>query len=102
MITVTHYLLLSTVLFGIGIYGLLAKRNAVAVLMAIELMLNAVNINFIAINRFIVVSQAVGQVCALLVIVVAAAEVAVGLALILAIYRQRKSVNLNDFNLLKW
>lgn len=102
MIGFNHYLLLATILFAIGIYGVLSKRNAVAVLMSVELMLNAVNINFVAINRYIVTEQAVGQVFALIVIVVAAAEVAVGLALILSIFRQRKSVNLNDFNLLKW
>ncbi|MGI5911588.1 MAG: NADH-quinone oxidoreductase subunit NuoK [Syntrophomonadaceae bacterium] len=102
MINLSHYLFLGTILFGIGIYGVLSKRNAVAVLMSVELMLNAVNINFIAINKFVANSQMIGQLFAIFVIVVAAAEVAVGLALILAIFRQKKSVNLNDFNLLKW
>ena len=102
MIGFQHYLLLATILFAIGIYGVLSKRNAVAVLMSIELMLNSVNLNFVAINRYIVTDQAVGQLFALIVIVVAAAEVAVGLALIISIFRQRKSVCLNDFNLLKW
>jgi NADH-quinone oxidoreductase subunit K len=102
MISLTEYLLIGTVLFGIGIYGVLSKRSAVGVLMSIELMLNAVNINFIAVNKFVASSQLVGQMFAIFVIVVAAAEVAVGLALILAIFRQKKSVNLNDFNLLKW
>lgn len=102
MIGFEHYLLLATLLFAIGIFGVLSKRNAVAVLMSIELMLNAVNINFVAINRYIVTNLAVGQLFALIVIVVAAAEVAVGLALIISIFRQRKSVNLNDFDLLKW
>jgi NADH:ubiquinone oxidoreductase subunit K len=102
VITLNHYLLLATILFGIGAYGVFAKRNALAILMSIELMLNAVNINFVAINRFIRPSDAVGQMFAIFVLVVAAAEVAVGLALIISIYRQRKSVNLNDLNLLKW
>lgn len=102
MINLTEYLLLGTVLFGIGIYGVLSKRSAVGVLMSVELMLNAVNINFIAVNKFVASSQVVGQLFAIFIIVVAAAEVAVGLALILAIFRQKKSVNLNDFNLLKW
>lgn len=102
MINLTHYLLLGTIMFGIGIYGVLSKRNAVAVLMSVELMLNAVNINFIAINKFVASGQVVGQLFAIFIIVVAAAEVAVGLAMILAIFRQKKSVNLNDFNLLKW
>lgn len=102
MIGFQHYLLLSTIIFGIGLYGILSKRNAVAVLMSIELLLNAVNINFIAISKFVVSGPVIGQLFAIFVIVVAAAEVAVGLALIVSIYRQKKSVNLNDFNLLKW
>lgn len=102
MISFEHYLLLSTIIFGIGLYGILAKKNAVAVLMSVELMLNAVNINFIAINKFIVQGEIVGQLFAIFVIVVAAAEVAVGLALIISIFRQKKSVDLNDFDLLKW
>jgi NADH:ubiquinone oxidoreductase subunit K len=102
MIGLSHYLLLATALFGIGVYGVFAKRSAIAILMSVELMLNAVNINFVAINRFIQPSNAVGQLFAIFVIVVAAAEVSVGLALIISIYRQRKSVNLNDFNLMKW
>lgn len=102
MIGLNHYLFLSTLLFGIGIYGVFAKRNAIAILMSVELMLNAVNINFVAINRFIQPADAVGQLFAIFVIVVAAAEVSVGLALIISIYRQRKSVNLDDFNLMRW
>jgi len=102
MIGLIHYLLLATILFGIGVYGVFAKRNAVAILMSVELMLNAVNINFVAINKFVQTGNAIGQLFAIFVIVVAAAEVAVGLALIISIYRLRKSVNLNDFNLMKW
>lgn len=102
MIGFQHYLLLSTIIFGIGLYGIISRKNAVAVLMSVELMLNAVNINFIAISKFIVSGPVVGQLFAVFVIVVAAAEVAVGLALVVSIYRQKKSVNLNDFNLLKW
>lgn len=102
MIGLNHYLLLGTALFGIGLYGVFAKRNAIAILMSIELMLNAVNINFVAINRFLQPSASIGQLFAIFVIVVAAAEVAVGLALIISIYRQRQSVDLNDFNLMKW
>jgi NADH:ubiquinone oxidoreductase subunit K len=102
MIGLTHYMLLAVILFGIGLYGVLAKRNVVAILMSIELMLNAVNINFVAINRFVNPANAIGQLFAVFVIVVAAAEVAVGLALIISIFRQKKSVNMSDFNLLKW
>lgn len=101
-IGITHYLILSTVLFSIGIYGVLAKRNAVAVLMSIELILNSVNINFVAANRFIAGDGIIGQLFTIFVIVVAAAEVAVGLALVIAVVRQKKSVNLDDYNILKW
>jgi NADH-quinone oxidoreductase subunit K len=102
VIGLNHYLLLSTILFGIGVYGVFAKRNAVAILMSIELMLNAVNINFVAINQFVQSSNTIGQLFAIFVIVVAAAEVSVGLALIISIYRHKKSVNLSDFNLMKY
>jgi NADH:ubiquinone oxidoreductase subunit K len=102
VIGLNHYLLLATILFGIGVYGVFAKRNAIAILMSIELMLNAVNINFVAINKFIEPGNTVGQLFAIFIIVVAAAEVSVGLALIISIYRHKKSVNLSDFNLLKW
>lgn len=98
----SHYLLLAALLFGIGVYGVLSRRNAIAVLMSVELMLNAVNLNFIAVVKFVNTGKLAGQVFALFVIVVAAAEVAVGLALIIAMYRHKKSVDLNDFNLLKW
>lgn len=97
-----QYLLLAAVLFGIGVFGVFAKRNAIAILMSIELMLNAVNINFVAINRFLSPDEGVGQMFAVFILVVAAAEIAVGLALVISIFRQRKSVNLDDFNLLKW
>ena len=102
MIGITHYLILGTCLFGIGLYGVFAKQNAIAILMSIELMLNAVNVNFVAINRLLAPDQVMGQLFAIFIIVVAAAEVSVGLALIISIYNQRKSVNLNDFNLMKW
>jgi NADH-quinone oxidoreductase subunit K len=100
MITLTHYVLLSTVLFCIGLFGALAKRNAIAILMAIELMLNAVNINLIAFSHFI--GNAIGQVFAIFVIAVAAAEVTVGIAIVIAIYRSRISVDVSNFDLLKW
>ncbi|HNX92170.1 MAG TPA: NADH-quinone oxidoreductase subunit NuoK [Syntrophomonas sp.] len=102
MIGLAHYLILTSLLFGIGIFGVLSKRNAIAVLMSVELMLNAVNINFVAVEKFVTPGTGLGQMIALFVIVVAAAEVAVGLALVISIYRHKKSVNLNDFNLLKW
>ena len=102
MITLTHYLILAALLFFIGLFGALSRRNAIAVLMSIELMLNAVNINLVAFARFQSTPLALGQVFALCVITVTAAEVAVGLAIILAIYRRLKTVKLEDLNLMKW
>ncbi|KUG04894.1 nadh-ubiquinone oxidoreductase chain k [hydrocarbon metagenome] len=102
MIGLPHYLLLGALVFSIGAFGVITRRNAVAVLMSVELMLNAVNINFVAANKFVAAGTAVGQLFSVFVIVVAAAEIAVGLALIISIYRQRGTVDLHDFNLLKW
>lgn len=97
-----HYLVLAAVLFCIGLYGALTKRNAVVILMCIELMLNAVNISLISFSRYIVPTLLTGQVFAIFVMVVAAAEVAVGLAIILAIYRGLADIDSNNINLLKW
>lgn len=97
-----HYLILSTLLFGIGLYGALAKRHAIAVLLCIELMLNAVNINLVAFSKFLPHADAVGQIFAIFIIVVAAAEVAIGLAICIAIYRGRETVELEKFSLLRW
>ncbi len=96
-----HYLLLSGVLFSIGLYGVLAKRNVVVILMCIEIMLNAANIALVAFSRYVVPLLLTGQVFAVFVIVVAAAEVAVGIAIVFVIYRKRQSVNINDFDLMK-
>jgi len=97
-----HYLILSAVLFSIGLYGVLAKRNAVIILMCIELMLNAVNITLVAFSRYVVPVMLTGQVFAIFVIVVAAAEVAVGLAIIFAIYRGIEDIDVSKIDLLKW
>ncbi len=102
MIGLPHYLVLGAVVFSIGVFGVLTRRNAVAVLMSVELMLNAVNINFVAANKFVAAGTAVGQLFSVFIIVVAAAEIAVGLALVISIYRQRGTIDLHDFNLLKW
>jgi len=94
-----QFLILSAFLFCTGVYGILARRNAVLVLMSVELMLNAVNINLVAFSAF---SNAVsGQVFALFVITVAAAEVGVGLAIVLLIYRNRSTVDLDEVDLMK-
>ena len=92
---IEHYLILSGILFCIGLFGALAKRNAVAILMAIEIMLNAVNIALVAFSRYLVPDVVVltGHVFAIFVMTVAAAEAAVGLAIIISIYRSRRSVD---------
>ena len=101
-LSLEHYLVLSAVLFSIGLFGALTKRNAVIVLMCIELMLNAVNITMVAFSRYIVPDLLTGQVFAIFIIVVAAAEVAVGLAIILAIYRGLVDIDVTKINLMKW
>jgi len=97
-----HYLILSAVLFSIGLYGVLAKRNAVVILMCIEIMLNAVNIALVAFSRYVVPVLLTGQIFAIFVMVVAAAEAAVGIAIIIAIYRNRESIDVDKFDLMKW
>lgn len=89
-------------LFSVGVYGVLARRNAVLVLMSIELMLNAVNINFVAFNAWLGDAANTGQVFALFLIAIAAAEVGVGLAIILLVFRNRKTINVDELDLLKW
>jgi NADH-quinone oxidoreductase subunit K len=101
MVPLTWYLILAAALFCIGVFGVLARRNAIAVLMGIELMLNAVNINLIAFWRYSDLVQLTGQLFAVFVITVAAAEAAVGLALIITIYRQRRTVNIEELDTMK-
>jgi NADH:ubiquinone oxidoreductase subunit K len=98
-VLLNQFLLLSAILFSIGVYGVLARRNGVAILMSIELILNAVNINLIAFAALR--GDMAGQVFALFIIAIAAAEVGVGLAIVLAIYRNRRSVDLDDLDLMK-
>ena len=102
MVGLTHYVVLSSILFCVGIFGVLTRRNAIAILMSIELMFNAVNINFVAFSRFVTPTALVGQIFAIFVIVVAAAEAAVGIAIIITIYRRRESVDVDKFDLMKW
>ena len=102
MIPLWMFLIIAAVLFCIGVYGVLARRNAVAILMSIELMLNAVNINLVAFWRYVTPQAMTGQAFAAFVFVVAAAEAAVGLAIIISVYRNRRSVIVEDVNLLKW
>jgi len=98
----THYLTLAAILFAIGFYGILTRRNAIAILMSLELMFNAVNINLVAFNRFVSPNAYVGQIFAIFVIVVAAAEATVGLAIVILIYRNWRSIDADRVNLLKW
>jgi NAD(P)H-quinone oxidoreductase subunit 4L len=97
-----HYLILSGILFSIGLYGVFAKRNAIVILISIELMLNGANIALIAFSRFVTPAALTGQVFAIFVMVIAAAEVAMGLAIIISIYRNRETIDVNKINLMKW
>ena len=97
-----HYLTLAAILFSIGFYGLITRRNAIAILMSLELMFNAVNINLVAFNRFVAPTEFVGQVFAIFVIVVAAAEATVGLAIVILVYRNWRSIDADRVNLMKW
>jgi NADH-quinone oxidoreductase subunit K len=98
----SYFMALSAALFAIGVYGAVSRKNAIAVLISIELILTAVNINLVAINKFLTPEAFIGQIFAIFVITVAAAEVGLGLAIVIAIYRSRGSVELDDFDWLKW
>ncbi len=102
MIPLSWYLIVSAALFSIGLFGVLARKNAIAILMGIELMLNAVNINLVAFWRYLTPEKITGQVFALMVFAVAAAEVAVGLALVISVYRRREIVAADEIDMLKW
>jgi NADH:ubiquinone oxidoreductase subunit K len=102
VIPLSWYLILSAALFSVGLFGVLTRKNAVAILLGIELMLNAVNINLVSFWRYGNVASMVGQVFAIIVFAVAAAEVAVGLALVISIYRQRRTVVAEDLDMMKW
>jgi NADH:ubiquinone oxidoreductase subunit K len=95
-------LMFSAALFAIGVYGVLARRNGVLVLMSIELMLNAVNVNLVAFSQFLRDEFLTGQIFALFVITVAAAEVGIGLAIVILIFRNRETINVDEVNLLRW
>ena len=99
-ITTMHYLVLSAALLLIGTLGVLTRRNIVVILMSIELILNAVNINLIAFSAE--QHNVIGQVFAIFVIAVAAAEAAVGLGIILAFYRNKETINIDEMNLMRW
>jgi NAD(P)H-quinone oxidoreductase subunit 4L len=102
VVPLSWYLILAALLFCIGVYGVLARRNAIAILMSIELMLNAVNINLVAFARYTTPVMLTGQVFAIFVMMIAAAEAAVGLALVLSVYRNMRHIQVDDVRLLKW
>ena len=105
MLELAHFQVIGGALFAIGIYGVLARRSAVLILMSIELMLNAVNVNligFAAFGDFTEGQRALGQVLIIFVITIAAAELALAIAIILRLYRNRSTVNVDEINLMKW
>ena len=102
MIPLSWYLILSAALLSVGLFGVLSRRNAIAILLGIELMLNSVNINLAAFWRYGNVMDLAGQVFAIIVFAVAAAEVSVGLALVISVYRRRNTVIADEIDLMKW
>ncbi|WKZ47960.1 MAG: NADH-quinone oxidoreductase subunit NuoK [Anaerolineales bacterium] len=102
MVPLSWYLIFSAALFSVGLFGVLTRRNAVAILLGVELMLNSVNVNLAAFWRYGNVTDIAGQVFAIIVFAVAAAEVSVGLALVISIYRKRNTVIADDIDMLKF
>lgn len=102
MVSLTHYLVLSALVFCLGLYAVVTRRNGVAILMGIELMLNAANINLVAFNKYAAPGAMQGQIFALIVITLAACEAAVGLALVLSAYRHLETIYVDEINLMKW
>jgi len=102
MIPLSHFLVLGAILFSVGIFGALTRRSAIGILMSIELILNAANINFIAFNKFLGSPDGLGQIFALLVISIAAASAVTGLVLVIAVYRNTKNIFADKMNLMKW
>ncbi|MBN2044381.1 MAG: NADH-quinone oxidoreductase subunit NuoK [Anaerolineales bacterium] len=102
MIPLSWYLILAALLFGIGLFGVLARKNVIAILLGIELMLNAVNINLLAFWRYLTPGDVTAQIFTVMVFVVAAAEVAVGLALVISVWRKRDTAYADELDMLKW
>ena len=100
MVPISYYLILSAILFTIGVVGVLIRRNAIIIFMCIELMLNAVNLSFVAISKHL--NSLDGQIFVFFVMTVAAAEVAVGLAIIINLFRNKETVNIDEVNIMKW
>jgi NADH:ubiquinone oxidoreductase subunit K len=102
MLGLTHYLVVAALLFALGLFAVVTRRNSVTILMGVELMLNAANINLVAFNKYAAPAAMQGQVFALIVITLAACEAAVGLALVLAAYRTLETVYVDEINIMKW
>ncbi|MBS1514362.1 MAG: NADH-quinone oxidoreductase subunit NuoK [Bacteroidetes bacterium] len=100
MIELNHYLLLSAILFSLGVIGVLIRRNAIIIFMCIELMLNAVNLSLVGFSSFL--GNVNGQIFVFIVLTVAAAEAAIGLAIIIALFRNKDTINIDEINILKW
>ena len=96
------YLALAAILFSIGLFGVMTRRNTIGILMSLELMFNAANINLVTINKYVVSEGLVGQIFAIFVVVIAAAEAVVGLAIVLLIYRNWKGIDTDHFSVMKW
>ncbi len=102
MIPLQYFVIFSAILFSIGMYGVLARRNAILILLSVELMLNAVNINFVAFSRYITPHTIVGQMYTIFAMASGAAEIGVGLAIIVTIYRGKRTLNVDEIDMLKW
>ena len=100
MVPISYYLIVSVVLFSIGVLGVFTRRNAIVIFMCIELMLNAANLAFIAFSRYL--HSMDGQIFVFFVMTVAAAEAAVGLGIIIALYRNKETINVDEINIMKW
>ena len=97
-----YYLILAALLFTIGLFGVMTRRNTIGILMSLELMFNAANINFVTFNKYVVSDPMAGQMFAIFIIVVAAAEATVGLAIVLLIYRNWQGINTDNYSIMKW
>jgi NADH:ubiquinone oxidoreductase subunit K len=102
MVSLENYLALSAVMFSLGVYGVLARRNAVLILMSVELMLNAVNLNFVAFAAYLDPGRIVGAIFAVFIITVAAAEVGLALAIVIRLFRNRATANVDEAATMKW
>ncbi len=102
MISLYHYLVVAFLVFSIGLYGLLSRRSIISIMISLELMANAVNISLLSFSAFLTPKLIIGQIFAIFVMVISACEIGLGLAIVLSIYRNNKSININEINLMKW